>query len=111
MNVSENHSVEKREFILEQQNLVKVTNSSTKFLIKSNSRKNRELIKIYSHFDKKFRESNNKKFTVWKSTLKRYHAEKFSVKPHNKNLLILPLQMHDFLTLMRNFGSSGINKF
>ena len=60
----------------------------------------------------KFRQSNFfTKDTVWKGTVKRYHAEKFSVKPHNKNLLILPLQMHDFLTLGSNFGSSGLNKF
>ena len=35
--------------------------------------------------------------TVWKSTLKRYHDEKNSVKTHNKNLQNLILQMDDFV--------------
>ena len=34
---------------------------------------------------------------MWKSTIKRYHARKFSVNPHNKNILNLLLQIHDFL--------------
>ena len=42
--------------------------------------------------------------TVWKSTLKSYHGEKNFVKPHNKNLRNLILQMDDFLSLR---GISG----
>ena len=38
-------------------------------------------------------------YTVWKSTLKLYHAEKFSVKMHGKILLIPILQMDEFLYL------------
>ena len=49
--------------------------------------------------------------TVWKSTQKRYHAQKFSVKPHNKNMLILLLQMHDFLLFVGIFWSSGLIEF
>ena len=45
--------------------------------------------------------------TVWKSTRKRYHAEIFSVKPHNKMLLILLLQMDGFLYLGGISGSSN----
>ena len=48
---------------------------------------------------------------MWKSTLKRYHAQKFSVKSHNKNMLNLLLQMHDFLPLGGIFGSIGINEY
>jgi len=50
-------------------------------------------------------------YTVWKSTQKHYHAEKFSVKTHNKNLLILHWQMHVFLSLGSNYGSNGLNRF
>ena len=39
------------------------------------------------------------RLTVWKSTLKLYHAEKFSVKMHGKILLIPILQMDEFLYL------------
>ena len=49
--------------------------------------------------------------TVWKSTLKRYHAKKISVKPHNKNMLNTLLQMHDFLLLGSIFGSNRLNEF
>ena len=49
--------------------------------------------------------------TVWKSTLKCYHAKKFSVKPQNKFLLIPLLQMHDFLPLGGTFGSNRLNQF
>ena len=49
--------------------------------------------------------------TVWKSTIKRYHARKFSVNPHNKNILNLLLQIHDFLLFGDVFGSSGLNEF
>ena len=48
---------------------------------------------------------------MWKSTLKRYHAQKFSVKPHIKNVLNLLLQMHDFLLLGGFFGSNGLNRY
>ena len=53
----------------------------------------------------------SKVHTVWKSTQKRYHAQKFSVKPHNKNMLILLLQMHDFLLFVGIFWSSGLIEF
>ena len=49
--------------------------------------------------------------TVWKSTLKCYHAKKISVKPHNKNMLNTLLQMHDFLLLGSIFGSNRLNEF
>ena len=52
-----------------------------------------------------------KEFTVWKSTLKRYHAQKFSVKPHTKIMLNLLLQMHDVLPLGGIFGSFALNIF
>ena len=54
---------------------------------------------------------SRKSNTVWKSTQKRYHAQKFSVKPHNKNMLILLLQMHDFLLFVGIFWSSGLIEF
>ena len=49
--------------------------------------------------------------TVSKSTLKRYHAKKNSVKPHNKNLQNLTLQMDDFLPLGGIFGLFRLNEF
>ena len=49
--------------------------------------------------------------TVWKNTLKRYHAEKISVKPHNKNLWNLILQMDDFLSLWGISGWFTLNEF
>ena len=47
--------------------------------------------------------------TVWKSILKRYHAEKISVKPKHKIMLILLLQMHTFLPFGGKSGSNGLN--
>ena len=38
--------------------------------------------------------------TLWKITLKGYYAEDLFVKPHNKNLQILTLQMDEFLPLL-----------
>ena len=49
--------------------------------------------------------------TVWKSTQKRYHAEIFSVKSHNKNLLNQLQQMHVFLPLGNISRTSVLNKF
>ena len=49
--------------------------------------------------------------TVWKSTIKRYHAEIFSVKSNSENLLNLLLQMHEFLSLGDVSGSRALNTF
>ena len=51
------------------------------------------------HFFRQINGFTNEVTTVWKSILKRYHAEKFSVKPQTKSLQNLILQMHDFLSL------------
>ena len=73
---------------------------------------------LYSsyNFAKKFREIN---FCILlryyvhsvESTLKRYHAEIFSVKSHIKNLLNQLLQMHVFLPLGNISRPSVLNKF
>ena len=42
--------------------------------------------------------------------MKFYHAEKISVKPHNKNLRNLILQMDDFLTLGGISGLFALNE-
>ena len=62
-------------------------------------------------WDQIFRQINSLVHTVWKSILKCYHAEKFSVKLHNKNLQILILHMDDFLPLGVKTGLCGINEF
>ena len=49
--------------------------------------------------------------TVWKSTPKRYHSKKISVKSHNKNLWKSTLQMHDFLVLRGISGLFTLNEF
>ena len=48
---------------------------------------------------------------MWKSTPKRYHAEKFSVKLHGIILLILILQMDEFLYLEGILGFGGLKSF
>ena len=55
-------------------------------------RTTRQPCKIFRQINPPFFDHVN--CTVWKSTLKNDHAEKFSVKLHTKNLLILLLQMH-----------------
>ena len=50
-------------------------------------------------------------FTVWKNTQNRYHAEKFSVKPHNINMSNLLLQILNFLPLGSNTGQCRLNIF
>ena len=50
-----------------------------------------------NQFSQKFREINFSDTLCEKSTLKRYHDEKNSVKTHNKNLQNLILQMDDFV--------------
>ena len=47
---------------------------------------------------------------MWKSTVKRYHAEKNSVKRHNKILQNLILQMDDFLSLGAFLGHFMISR-
>ena len=66
---------------------------------------------IFSCFRKLISRIFRENVTVWKSTIKRYHARKFSVNPHNKNILNLLLQIHDFLLFGDVFGSSGLNEF
>ena len=50
-----------------------------------------------NQFSQKFREINFSDTLCEKSTLKRYHDEKNSVKTHNKNLQTLILQMDHFV--------------
>ena len=74
-----------------------------------NSRKKRENpFKVYF-----VKQHNNVRIlsTVWKSTKKHNHAKNSFVKSNNKNLLILLLQMYDFLTLGGIYRFSGLNEF
>ena len=67
----------------------------------------------FSHW-KKFRQINYlviSLVTVWKSTRKRYHDEKNSVKTHKKIMRNLILQKDDFLPFRSISGYFTLNKF